>query len=465
MSKTQIHWSEIEIEDRQRTKEDWQHVKKLAVSIKRTILINAPVVQAVEGKCVLAAGWNRVHAIKELEKLGIGVKHDGHQYDPGMVPVTSYDDLTKEAAFEVELMENEMRLDLTWQDRDAALLKLKQMAEKVTGEDAKPAEKARVVEALKEGVAPDDKPQDKSAKKKTDRTRAKIQNAELRAQYANDPRVAKAKSASEADRIIKKDLEKKHQEKLAEQFKEKKSEHEIIFDDCTVAIKEQPDGKFDVIVSDPIYGIDAQGMHMFQTAKHKEQHHDYDDSLENWDKMFNIMPEELMRVAKDEAHCYLFCDVNRFFDFTVEDETGCRVMPGLATRMRRAGWTVWPRPLIWCKGTVGSIPRPDHGPRYTAEYVLYAIKGNKETIALKPDVFTIQHTPGKEHAAYKAPEVYAEVMSRSVRPGDRVLDFSAGSFNILPAANSMKAIVTAIELDTQYEPYAHLKKIKELGDD
>lgn len=446
-----IKVDQIIIEDRQRSSLDAPHVKKLAGAIKRVGLLHAIVLQD-DGK-TLVAGETRTRAVEMLALNGIGIKYNGVQLEPGEIPFTTLSECNKQMVQEAEFLENAMRQDLTWQDRDAALLKIKKLAQVAAGgEEMTPREAAQAIETAKTPV-----PEEKSVQK----TRARIEQATLRDQYKDDERVQKARSAAEADRIIKKDLEKKQREKLAQQFSEVETVHKIQFGDCCELTKELPSESIDVICADPIYGINANEMHMFQRAQYNEgSHHQYDDSWENWDRMFNIMPQELFRVGKEECACYLFCDITRFFDFFAvrEGNTKPSRIKGLATRMEEAGWTVWARPLVWYKGNIGSLPRPEHGPRYTAEYILFATKGDKKTTGVYHDVISIPQTTGHDHAAGKPPAVYHALLERSTRPGDTVLDFGAGSFPILPAANALSCEVIAMELDEQWKPNAELRK-------
>ncbi|ATB52667.1 site-specific DNA-methyltransferase [Vibrio phage vB_VspS_VS-ABTNL-3] len=442
---------DIIVQDRQRSELDAAHVKKLAAAIKRVGLLHAIVLQ--DDNKTLVAGETRSRAVEMLALNGIGIKYNGEQLEPGVIPFTTLSECNKQMVQEAEFLENAMRQDLTWQDRDAATLKIKQLAEVAAGgQDMTPREAAQAIESAKTP-----QPEEKHVQK----TRAKIEQAQLREEYKDDERVQKAKSAAEADRIIKKDLEKKQRAKLAEKFSEVETVHNIQFGDCCELIKGISSESIDVICADPIYGINANEMHMFQRAKYNEgSHHQYDDSWENWDRMFTIMPEELYRVAKEESACYLFCDITRFFDFFAVRPGNSQPsrIKGLATRMEEAGWTVWARPLVWYKGNIGSLPRPEHGPRYTTEYILFAIKGDKKTTGVYHDVINIPQTTGHDHAAGKPPAVYHNLLERSARPGDTVLDFGAGSFPILPAANALNCEVIAFELDEQWKPNAELRK-------
>jgi len=66
---------------------------------------------------------------------------------------------------------------------------------------------------------------------------------------------------------------------------------------------------------------------------------------------------------------------------------------------------------------------------------------------MAPDVITISGEPNLGHMAQKPVALYKELLSRSVRPGDSVLDCYAGTGPLLPAAHQMQLKATLIEKD------------------
>lgn len=444
-------------EGRQRATIDSDGITKLAGGIKEVGLLHAVVLE--DDEQTLVAGERRTHAMKLLHSQNIPFKYDGEFVEHGQIPFTTLGECDQILLQKAELLENALRLDLSWSEKDNAVLKIKTMCELKAGGHEVNNETVAIAMLAAQGNTDPTYDQTRVAKDK-------VSSAELRSQYGDDPRVQKAKSAKEADRIIKKDLQEKHREKLSEQFKEVETKHTIACGDCCELIKQEPDNHYDVVLSDPIYGINAHEMHMFQRAQYNKEgsHHLYDDSIENWDRMFEVMPTELYRVTKERAAVYLFCDISRFFDFWAVrpgNQKPSRIK-GLASRLADAGFTVWPRPLVWYKGNIGSLPKPEEGPRYTTEYIIFATKGEKKTTGVYHDVINIPQQAGQVHAAGKPPEVYHDLLRRSANPGDRVLDFNAGSFPILPAANTVGCTVTAWELDEKWIKEAHIRKSQEI---
>lgn len=439
----------IEVKDRQRVEAPVENVEKLAASIKDVGLMSPVMLRQNEN--ILVVGGTRCRAVKAMGDAGLGVEFQGEMLAPYMIPYLTAGDADDIKLMKMEFFENEFRFALSWQDRDNALRKLKAIVKEEKGREPSPREmmyemaKAR----NKDGGEP--------TKAQVNGQNGAYRKAMLREQYKEDPRVMAAKSAKDADKIIEKDLKERRRQELAEKFKDEQCQHQIIIGDSVEVLKGLEDGQFDVVLSDPIYGIGAHEMHMFQTRKNNLEggHHTYDDSVENWDRMFSQVPLELYRVCKPSAAVFLFMDISRFYDTTMDDETK---LLGLKTRMERAGFTVWPRPLVWYKGNIGSLPKPETGPRYTAEYILLASKGEKKTTGVFHDVFTTPQTTGHEHGAGKPPELYLDILRTYAEAGDDVLDFCAGSFPILVAANELGCTATAIELDEKWEASAQIKK-------
>ena len=171
------------------------------------------------------------------------------------------------------------------------------------------------------------------------------------------------------------------------------------------------------------------------------QHH-YDDSRESWKKLMGGTKDQYIipgwcslayRLAKPQAHAYVFCDIDRFHE--------------LKQYMTAAGWDVFRTPLIVHKQNSGRVPRPQHGPRRQYELILYAIKGDKPVTHIYPDVIPCTGDDNLGHGAQKPVELYVNLLQRSVRPGDTVLDTFAGTGTVFPAAHTFKCRATGIELD------------------
>ena len=342
----------VVLEDRQRTYMDAGHVMALQGSMVDVGMLHPIVVEFVEGEARLLAGECRLRAVIQAGEFDLGIKFRGETLEPFQIACTDIPNLDDVMRQEIEFAENRDRLDLSWQDRDRAFSRIAMLK----GLEVGPASAKAVAETMNELM--------ENPPKLLTQTR-KAKDALVREQFAHLPQVAKAKSAEEANKAIKKHLHSEKMRRLAEEFQESKTPHQILKGDCCEVIKTLDDKVFDVVLADPIYGINMHEQNAFQREKIQEgNRHDYDDSWENFDRMFQVMPAELYRVCKDDAALYIFCGINRFFTSYVKGEKGQPIkLVGLAERFRKAGWNVWPRPLVWYKGNIGSLPVPDAGPR------------------------------------------------------------------------------------------------------
>ena len=67
-----------------------------------------------------------------------------------------------------------------------------------------------------------------------------------------------------------------------------------------------------------------------------------------------------------------------------------------------------------------------------------------------PDVITCPPDSNLGHAAQKPVALLDDLLRRSARPGDRVLDPFCGSGPIFPAAHALKLIATGVERDQTF---------------
>lgn len=444
---TVVDLRKIEIpEDRQRALRSSDEVKEFALTLEEEGLINPITLRMEDGQRVLVAGEGRIGAANYLGLQGKGIKFGKKELAPFYVPYVDVGAITELQAAQLEYSENMSRKDLTWQERDAAVQKIADLRGTLGMDVSTKAVAEDMLNILDLGNSTE-----KDAPTATDMKF--VRDAQSRQRYMDDPAVAKARTAKEADKIIEKRQKEEQAARLAEEFKELDVEHELIEGDCLEVVPRFADKTFDIILSDPIYGINAHEQNSFQRVNYKAEgkHHTYDDSEENFDMMFSVMPDELYRVAKPDAHLFLFCDIGRFYE--------------LAEVFSRAGWNVWKRPIIWYKGNIGSLPEPKHGPRYTYEAVLFARKGGREINKVFHDVITTPQTTGHFHPAGKPSAVYHELLKRVARAGDTVLDFNSGAGPILPAANDCNCIATTIELDPKYAAHQHTRKRSTVEED
>jgi site-specific DNA-methyltransferase (adenine-specific) len=410
-------------------------LRTLVESIETNGLLHAPVLRLEENTYVLIAGERRLRAIRDIYDMGGHFKYSGNLVVKGMVPFTSLGDLGPIESLEAELEENIRRADLTWQERAQATSDLMKLREAQAERDgtARPTVADIAVEV-----------RDSAAGWNHAETKKEI----ILARHLDDPEVRAAKTSDEAFKLlIRKEQAAKSAALGAAVGRTFTSQlHTLIQGDSQSWLESCPPDSFDVILTDPPYGMGADefgdsGGAILGGA------HGYADSRENFLSIMAQLPTQLFRITKPEAHLYLFCDIDWFAH--------------LKTEFTVVGWKVFRTPLIWFKPSAFRAPWPDQGPQRKYEAILFAVKGNRKTLKLAGDVITCPPDENLGHAAQKPVELFRELLSRSARPGDTVLDPYCGSGPIFPAAHSLKVAATGIEQDASAHGIA-AKRVQEL---
>lgn len=395
--------------NRQRKNFPIEKNEELKASIRTKGLLN-PITVRGDGN-TLVAGERRLRAMIELHQNDEPFTCNSAMVPLGQIPCLFLGKLSPLEIEEAELEENTIRLDLSWQDKAFALARLNTLRghqAALRGESHTPADLIEELTGIRDG-------------------NSSIRDALHISKYLDLPEVAKAKTQKEATQIVKRKLEMAHRQKLAEEVKETKTPHTILHGDAAKQLAEFEYKMFDLILTDPPYGVSAD-----RFGDQAGVTHNYSDKLEDAMDLYEVLAREGYRVCKPAAHAYVFCDFSLFRT--------------IATTFMLEGWNVWPRPLIWNKKN-GMLPRPAHGPRYTYEVILFATKGDRETLCVKPDIIECGQVQNQIHAAEKPIELLRDLISRSCRPGDTILDPFAGSGSTLEAAFLSGCIATLVELN------------------
>jgi len=404
-----IHTDDILIpEERFRKVFDEGKIQALADNIAEFGLLHLPILY---NDNTLVSGERRVRAMRVLIASGTRFTYLGQYVEPGQIPFALYSELNEDNALEIELHENVVRENLSWQ------------------------EESRAVEALHEHYSaknPDWNPIDtmREMGKPDGNVTTTVTDKLTLAKNLHRPEVRRAKSEGEAKKVLRKTLEREFTHELGKNQKPKENPHDLTIADSLERLPLGAPEVYDVLISDPPYGINAQSFGA--NIRSNTTKHTYTDDEKTALACYQVLATEGYRICKPEAHAYIFCDFSFFL-----------VVAGL---FNDSGWEVWPRPIIWYKHT-GSIPKPDLGPKYTHEYILFANKGNRGTTGLFPDVIDCLSGINKRHAAEKPVEVYVDLLRRSATPGDLIIDPFAGSGPVFPAANALGLKATGIEMD------------------
>ena len=429
--------------NRQRRYFEPQAIAELRTSITETPygMMHPLVVKRGErGMTFIVAGERRLRAATEAFEMGQAVRHAGEMLPLGEVPVVDIGDLDEVDAFEAELEENIRRVDLSMIEQAQATAKLLELRTMQAARRGGPTPTVRDIAAE---IA------DVPTAEAIGSVHTKVRDQLIVAKHAADPEVRQATSLREAVKIIKKKEETKRNLDLAAATGAtfKSSAHTLLNADCLEWLASCAAEQFDIILTDPPYGINAHEFNDSNVGVAADAHF-YDDSPEAWSALMRVLPKELFRVSRPDAHAYLFCDIERF--------------PELSLRMSEAGWKVHRTPLIWHNPDGFRAPWPEHGPQRKYELILYARKGERKTNKLLGDVIECRKDSALGHPAQKPVALLENLLLRSARPGDKVLDPFAGSGATIEACNNHKLACTAIEKDAGAYGIS-LKRLKALG--
>ena len=420
-------------ENRQRREFRTEEIVKLADSISTNGLIQPVVIRQEGDNIILVAGERRIKAMMYVWNFGQKVRCGTETFEEGQIPCIYQGEMDPIDAFEMELEENVRRLDLTWQEKATATSQLFNLRnQQAVRSGNSPPSVSDIARELKgdSGGAFDD-------------TRKEL----IVSRHLADPDVAKAKSADEAFKILNRKETTQKNADLAELvgLTFTADVHKVLHGDCLALMPTLEAESVDVILTDPPYGIDAD--QYGDSGGRAGGSHFYDDSFDTWTKIIGVFAHEAFRVAKSQAHCYVFCDIDNFVF--------------LKSYMSVAGWNVFRTPIIWHNPTAMRAPWPEHGPQRKYQLCLYAMKGDRHVIKLAPDLITYQSDENLGHSAQKPVDLYLDLLRRSCRAGDVVLDPFCGSGPIFPAAHQLKCQAVGIELDDSAYGIA-VKRIQDL---
>jgi site-specific DNA-methyltransferase (adenine-specific) len=433
--------------NRQRQEFDENAHQELKNSIELQGLFH-PVVLREEGPdYVLVAGERRLRAIQEIYELGGNVRHNNRVYFEGEIPFVTLGELSYLEAEEAELDENLRRQDLTWQEHASAVKRLHELRQAQREQVANLAPSYDDVEILPIHQSIADTAQElhgRSDGSYQDSVRTEL----IVARHLDNPAVQAAKSAKEALKILKMEEQAAKNRELAKIVGATFSvdKHKAYNVDCLTWMRNYSGELFDVILTDPPFGMNAQNFGDGAGRFVGIEHH-YSDTYEDWQKLMRAWCVLAYTVTKPQAHAYVFCDFDRFHE--------------LKEYMVDSGWYVFRTPMINVKTNSGRVPIPDRGPSRQWEMLLYAIKGNKQVTHIYPDIITTIGDENMSHGAQKPVALYQNLLQRSIRPGDRILDTFAGTGTIFPACHTLSCEATGLELNPEYYGMC-LKRLEEI---
>lgn len=383
--------------------------------------------ESADGPFKLIIGRHRYQAVKELYAEDPDYIHKflGEEVPRGTVPALDIRDVPAEILLNMEISENVHRMDLTWQEKAAALAMLHEMEKKrfedkkVTGEV--PPEAVYTFSTTAKKLAGATGGSESAIANKVS------QSLILVSQLA-DKDVASADSAKAAFNVLKSKLTMEARKLEADYDGD--TPHILIEGDCIdnmiASFFEPSETTFTLVLADPPYGIGAD---TYDNMKE----HKYDDSWANAREVYQAVAHLGFNLTADRANILLFCTPERWH--SVRDI--CEA----------AGWVSWPRPIIWAKSNEGMRPWGQQGLAYTYECIYWGTKGKKGLISTANDIFAFYKTKAseREHAAAKPIDLYSRLLELTCLPNDWVLDPCVGSGTSFKAGYLRKVRVVGIE--------------------
>ena len=410
--------------ERQREIFDPLALNELGESIGACGLLQAVVLRQEADRMVLVAGQRRLIACKDRWDLGMGFRHGKEEVPPGMIPFVNFGQLTKLQQAELEFEENERRVNFNWQEKATATLKLQQLR-------SMQADAAGRTTPTLRALAEERKPTGTDVEVHSEVN--SISRELLVANNLHDPDVQKAVSLKEAVKVLKKKAAARNAEMLGAALGNDAvlDGHRLVHGNCYEWMARQEAGQFDVVLTDPPYGMGAD--EFGDSGGKAEGEHLYADGAEVVEQCIELLPDLITRLTKPQAHLYLFCDVDWF--------------PEWKLAIRSAGWKVFRTPFIWVKPSAYRAPWPEHGPQRKYECCLFAVKGGMRVTKLMGDVLTYQPDENLGHQAQKPVALFEDLLRRSIVPGMKALDPYCGSGPIFQAAQNCQVFATGVELN------------------
>jgi len=422
-------------ESRQRSDIPKNTLLELRDSIAKLGLLHPPAVIAdgdpENERYVLVAGERRLRAMDLLREAGMPLVCGGQEIPDDMLPVTLFVGQA-DIAFEAELEENIIRVDLPWHDRTRALAELHRRRQTVNPKQTY----QQTANEIRDKIAGSAEAAESPDAPKPTVSKEAVRIAAVLAPHLSNPSIAKARNEREAYSLVLKQEEEKYRADLIRRRKVKATsdlEISIRCGSCVDIMPQMDEEQFDLILTDPPYGVgaDAEGY-----RDRTILHHNYDDSPENARTILQAILTEGFRITKPKANLMIFTDIKHF--------------QWLCEAAARMAWAPWRFPIIWQKSTAeGLVPWGRNGFIHTYDVIFFATKGRRGLTEPLIDILNFPRVSRSDrvYAAEKPVPLLSKLIEHSTLPGDRIFDPCAGSGSTLVAAKSLKRHALGLEID------------------
>lgn len=312
--------------------------------------------------------------------------------------------LTRLEQEEIELDENLMREQLSWQDEVKAKARLVELRKQLYGDSIRDVaahvgeSRGELWEDQRLAKAIELIPELANSKNKT-----QAQN-KLRLLQRRETLTAKAASiqAGTADPAL------------------LSFEHKVILGEAEKEAKKLASGVFHCVITDPPYGMNLDKGETKKGNPHPQIYHD--DTYDIMDLYALIVPEAY-RILQENTHAYFFFDIKQY----------ARIFRLLTD----AGFKVDPIPLLWVKPGSGQVNHPDSRWGSGYETCFFCRKGGRALLKQgQSNVLLHDPVPSnkKIHPVEKPVSLLRQLIESSTAPGETIVDFFGGSGSTAEAA-------------------------------
>lgn len=233
--------------------------------------------------------------------------------------------------------------------------------------------------------------------------------------------------------------------KHEELIKNNKASFQLFKEDATLHMTTVPDSSIDILLTDPIYGINADKTCMTIGGKTggdlTSSGYKISDAPEEALFFYYVLSKESFRFTTPSAHGYIFVGPEHFQ--TVRE------------MFLDSGWRAYIKPIIWIKRVTGQCNIPSAWPASCYEMILYIRKDNSRLVKEGcPD--WVECPPVLEsqrlHPYEKPIQLLTNLLERSALPGQKLYDPFMGSAASIEAGVLQK--LYCIGVDISPEAYA-----------
>jgi len=230
--------------------------------------------------------------------------------------------------------------------------------------------------------------------------------------------------------------------KHEELMKTREAPFKLFNEDAVTHMAAVPDNSIDILLTDPIYGIDADKLAMttggrtggeFTSSGYK-----ISDSPEKALFFYYVLSKESFRFTTNNTHGYVFVAPEHFW--TVRE------------MFLSTGWRVHVKPIIWIKRTVGQCNIPSSWPASCYEMIIYIRKDDSRLVQEgKPD--WLECPPVLEsqrlHPYEKPVPLLTSLLERVSLPGQKLYDPFMGSGSSIEAGFKQKLFCVGVDISPE----------------